>query len=183
MTESGPLLNLTCGTNSVRDEPASILRVCSIRAITAQVSYVLPLLIAFTGRNGAVQRIFAFGRERALERLKMGANRKDLFYHLVRARNQSSSSSWASPFRLQSGEALPEEERPSLGNVATDGGLAIVAGSDTTSGALTSTLFYLLCHPEAYESLQAEVDEAFPSGEEPLDVTKLSRMEWLNGCM
>ncbi|KAF8269044.1 high nitrogen upregulated cytochrome P450 monooxygenase 2 [Lactarius quietus] len=135
-----------------------------IRAITAQVSYVLPLLIAFTGRKGAVQRIFAFGRERALERLKMGANRKDLFYHL-------------------SGEALPENERPSLSDVATDGGLAIVAGSDTTSGALTTTLFYLLCNPEAYDNLRAEVDAAFPAGEEPLDVTKLSRMEWLNGCI
>jgi cytochrome P450 len=114
----------------------------------------------------------------------MGANRKDLFYHLVRARDLFHASSWPQHFRFQqSGEALPEEERPSLGNVATDGGLAIVAGSDTTSGALTTTLFYLLCHPEAYESLQAEVDDAFPSGEEPLDVTKLSQMEWLNGCM
>ena len=35
----------------------------------------------------------------------------------------------------------------------------------------------------AYERLQAEVDSAFPSGEEPLDVTKLGQMEWLNGCM
>ena len=35
----------------------------------------------------------------------------------------------------------------------------------------------------AYESLQAEVDGAFPGGEEPLDVTKLGQMEWLNGCM
>lgn len=89
----------------------------------------------------------------------------------------------ASRSRLQSGEALPEEERPSLADVATDGGLAIVAGSDTTSGALTSILYYLLCNPAAYDSLQAEVDDAFPSGEEPLDVTKLSQMEWLNGCM
>jgi hypothetical protein len=34
-----------------------------------------------------------------------------------------------------------------------------------------------------YENLQSEVDAAFPSGEEPLDVTKLGQMEWLNGCM
>lgn len=156
----------------------------SIRAIVSQVSYVLPLLIAFTGRKGSVQRIFQFGRERALERLKMGANRKDLFYHLVRARDPISCFIWASRnCSQQSGEALPEDERPSLADVATDGGLAIVAGSDTTSGALTAVLYYLLCHPEAYNNLQAEVDDAFPAGEEPLDVTKLSQMEWLNGCM
>ena len=50
--------------------------------------------MAITGRNGSVLRVFEFGRERALERLKMGANRKDLFYHMVRARGQSSASSW-----------------------------------------------------------------------------------------
>ena len=89
----------------------------------------------------------------------------------------------ASRSRIQSGEELPEAERPSLGDVAKDGVLAIVAGSDTTSGALTATLFYLLCNPAAYDRLQAEVDTAFPAGEEPLDVTILSQMEWLNGCM
>ncbi len=48
---------------------------------------------------------------------------------------------------------------------------------------LTAMLYYLLCNPVAYERLQSEVDSAFPSGEEPLDVTRLSQMEWLNGCM
>jgi cytochrome P450 len=78
---------------------------------------------------------------------------------------------------------MPEDERPPLDDVAKDGGLAIVAGSDTTSGALTATLYYLLLNPAAYDHLQEEVDSAFPNGEEPLDVTKLSQMEWLNGCM
>jgi len=61
--------------------------------------------------------------------------------------------------------------------------LAIIAGSDTTSSVLTAALYYLLRNPEAYERLQAEIDGAFPSGEEPLDVTKLVQMEWLNGCI
>ena len=61
--------------------------------------------------------------------------------------------------------------------------LAIIAGSDTTSSVLTAALYYLLRNPMAYERLQAEVDGAFPNGEDPLDVIKLSQMEWLNGCM
>ena len=83
----------------------------------------------------------------------------------------------------QSGEELPENERPSHDEVAQNGQLAIVAGSDTTSSILTAALYYLICNPVAYEHLQVEVDGAFPSGEEPLDVTKLGQMEWLNGCM
>ena len=61
--------------------------------------------------------------------------------------------------------------------------MAILAGSDTTSSVLTAALYFLLRNPVAYEHLQAEVDGAFPSGEEPLDVTKLGQMEWLNGWM
>ena len=61
--------------------------------------------------------------------------------------------------------------------------LAIIAGSHTTSSVLAAVLYYLLRNPVAYESLQVEVDGAFPRGGEPLDVTKLSQMEWLNGCM
>ncbi|KAI9447574.1 high nitrogen upregulated cytochrome P450 monooxygenase 2 [Lactarius indigo] len=135
-----------------------------IRAIMGHISYILPLLLAITGRKGSVHRVHTFSRERVVKRLQMGPNRKDLFYHL-------------------SGEAMPEDERPSLIDVAKDGSLAIVAGADTTSGAFTATLYYLLCNPAAYDRLQAEIDAAFPTGEEPLDVTKLSQMEWLNGCI
>ncbi len=78
---------------------------------------------------------------------------------------------------------MPEDERAALGDVAKDGVVAVVAGADTTTGALTATLYYLLLNPAAYERLQAEVDAAFPAGEEPLDVSKLSQMEGLNGCM
>ena len=84
---------------------------------------------------------------------------------------------------FQSGEELPEAERPSVNDVAQDGTLAIVGGSDTTSSVLAALVHYLLRNPEAYKHLQEEVDSAFTSGEEPLDTAKLSHMEWLNGCM
>ncbi|KAF8258328.1 cytochrome P450 [Lactarius quietus] len=43
--------------------------------------------------------------------------------------------------------------------------------------------FYLIHNPAEYKRLQDEVDAAFPSGEEPLDVTKMGQMEWLNACI
>jgi cytochrome P450 len=64
-----------------------------------------------------------------------------------------------------------------------EGLLAIIAGSDTVNGSLSCAIYYLVCNPAVYEHLQDEVDAAFPGGEEPLDVAKLSQMEWLNGCM
>ena len=85
--------------------------------------------------------------------------------------------------RWQCGEGLPETERPQFNENADDGTLAIIAGADTTSSVLTVAFYYLLRNPVAYSRLQAEVDGAFPSGDEPLDVAKLSQMEWLNGCM
>ncbi|KAI0265783.1 high nitrogen upregulated cytochrome P450 monooxygenase 2 [Gloeopeniophorella convolvens] len=135
-----------------------------ILSVLSQVSYAIPIISFFAGRNGPIQRAHAFARDRVIERLKMGAKRKDLFYHL-------------------SGEELPESERPSVNTVAQDGTLAIIAGSDTTSSVLTATIYYLLHNSAAYDRLQEEVDAAFPTGEDPLDVAVLKQMVWLNGCI
>ena len=138
--------------------------------------------MATMGRRGSLQRATEFGRGSVLKRLEVGANRKDLFYHLVRQHViRPTRSSDRNP--LQSGEELPETERPSFSDLAQNGTLAIIAGSDTTSSILTAIIYYLLLHPAAYECLQEEIDSAFPSGEEPLDAVKLSHLEWLNGCM
>jgi len=70
---------------------------------------------------------------------------------------------------LQSGEELPESERPSMRAVAQNGLLATVADSDTTSTTPTAVVYYLLLNPDAYVHIQEEVNSAFPNGEEPLD--------------
>ena len=139
-------------------------------------------ITAAMGRSGPIQRAAAFGRGSVLKRLEVGANRKDLFYYLVRQHVICPTCSFYRN-RLQSGEELPETERPSFDDLAQNGTLAIIAGSDTTSTILTAIIYYLLLNPAAYERLQEEVDSAFPSGEEPLDAVKLSHLEWLNGCM
>ena len=136
------------------------------------------------GRSGTLQRAASFGRGSVLKRLQVGANRKDLFYYLVSQHRDAICTTCSfHRNRLQSGEELPESERPSFEDLAQNGTLAIIAGSDTTSSILTAVIYYLLLHPAAYERLQEEVDLAFPSGEEPLDAVKLSHLEWLNGCM
>jgi len=129
-----------------------------------------------------MRRVYEFCRGSVLKRLEVGANRKDLFYYLVRQYIicLTCSLHWS---RVQSGEELPETERPSFYDLAQNGAIAIIAGSDTTSSVLTAIIYYLLLNPAAYESLQEEVDGAFSDGEEPLDAVKLSQLEWLNGCM
>jgi cytochrome P450 len=60
------------------------------------------------------------------------------------------------------------------------GGLAIIAGSDTTSSAITHLFYFLMCNPTAYKRLQAEIDEL---GDDILDGTKLAHLPYLNASM
>ncbi len=71
--------------------PTRVQSVChvtcpSISAAMSHVPYVVPLLIKIMGERSVLARFRAFCRERVLERLRMGANRKDLFYYLVSSR-------------------------------------------------------------------------------------------------
>ena len=60
------------------------------------------------------------------------------------------------------------------------GGLAIIAGSDTTSSALSNLFWFLLREPKIYKRLQAEIDEL---GEDVMDYTKQSHLTYLNAAM
>ncbi len=145
-----------------------------------QVTYILQFQVPFIA-NGTIQRILHFSRERISNRLKTGANRKDLFYYLVSANN--SRIPFTNNRQYQSGEEGPESERLSVDDLVLEGMLAIIAGSDTVNSTLSCALYYLVCNPAVYMRLQEEVDDAFTSGEEPLDMMELSNMEWLNACM
>ncbi|KAK6845401.1 hypothetical protein PG995_015511 [Apiospora arundinis] len=53
----------------------------------------------------------------------------------------------------------------------TESLLQIVAGSDTTAGALRGTMLYLMTHPRAYRALQVEIDAAVRNGQAPSATT------------
>ena len=62
----------------------------------------------------------------------------------------------------------------------SDGGLAIVAGSDTIATVLSNLFWFLLCNPAVYERLQAEVDTL---GEDLLNTSRHAQMPYLSAVM
>ncbi|KAI0809176.1 cytochrome P450 [Irpex lacteus] len=60
---------------------------------------------------------------------------------------------------------------------------AIPAGSDNTSAILTFAIFNMVCHPDTYRTLQAELDTVFPDPTMTLDHAKLEACSYLNAVI
>ncbi|GLB40144.1 putative cytochrome p450 [Lyophyllum shimeji] len=97
----------------------------------------------------------------AMARKKRGSPHMDLFHHLIDEDGISSTP-------------------PTVFEVVSDGGLAIIAGSDTTSSAITNLFYYLLCNPKAYKRMQAEMDDL---GESVTDYATQAHMPYLNASL
>ncbi|KAM5536735.1 hypothetical protein V8D89_009574 [Ganoderma adspersum] len=102
--------------------------------------------------------------ERTAARLKRGSEKKDLFHYL-------------------NNEDLPDKAAPPVQHLVNDGILAIIAGADTTSIALTSITYCLLAHPDVYARLQAEIDKFYPAGENALDPKHHRDMPYLTAVI
>ena len=83
----------------------------------------------------------------------------------------------------QSNEDNAEKESPPRHIVISDGLLALVAGSDTTSSVLSDLLWCVIRHPDVYKRLQAEVDKFYPPGEDSLDGKYVNQMPYLEAVM
>jgi hypothetical protein len=57
----------------------------SISVVVSHIPWVVPPLAAIAKKDSTFIRSGEFCKERALQRLQTGANRKDLFYYLVSA--------------------------------------------------------------------------------------------------
>ncbi|KIK57022.1 hypothetical protein GYMLUDRAFT_46634 [Collybiopsis luxurians FD-317 M1] len=95
----------------------------------------------------AKEKMFAFARECASSRVQEGAAIKDIWYHLM-------------------DESEKEQEKPSIVEVIEDGVLAIIAGTESPASALSSTVYFIVQHPEVYKTLQKEIDEDFARNSE-----------------
>ncbi|KAH8113754.1 high nitrogen upregulated cytochrome P450 monooxygenase 2, partial [Phellopilus nigrolimitatus] len=125
----------------------------------AQLLFKIPRLT----KNVDSFREFCF--EKARMRRKNGSLLRDLFFYLI-------------------DEDGVEKTPPTEAEIISNGALAIVAGSDTTSSTLGGIFYYLLTHPDDYKRLQKEVDAVFPPGEgDPFDATKLIGMPFLNAVI
>lgn len=95
-------------------------------------------------------RYMAYSRAQLTERTRLGdeTDRRDFFYHLLRARDPETGHGFSTP------------------ELWGESNLLIIAGSDTTSTALAATLFYLVRHPRALAAATGEVRAAFRGGVE-----------------
>ncbi|KAI0761271.1 high nitrogen upregulated cytochrome P450 monooxygenase 2 [Trametes elegans] len=109
-------------------------------------------------------QLLSFARQFTMKRIRHGSLQKDIFHYL-------------------SNEDQPDKGTPPITQLIDDGVLAIVAGADTTSSALTSLMFCLASHPEALKRLQAEVDRFYPHGENPVDPRHHRNMHYLNAVI
>ncbi|KAL1948858.1 hypothetical protein VTO73DRAFT_10664 [Trametes versicolor] len=114
--------------------------------------------------SASVASLLSYCREFTLQRIQRGAVRKDVFHYL-------------------SNEDQPEKVSPPVQQLVDDGVLAIVAGADTTSSALSSLFFSLVTHRDVYDRLQAEVDRFYPQGENTGDAKHHREMHYLTAVI
>lgn len=112
-------------------------------------------------------RYMAYSRSQLTERTRLGdeTDRRDFFYHLLKARDPETGQGFTTP------------------ELWGESNLLIIAGSDTTSTALAATLFYLTRNAEALRKVQGEVREKFADAEEIRQGAVLGSCTHLRACI
>ncbi|KAJ7805627.1 cytochrome P450 [Mycena olivaceomarginata] len=135
----------------------SVALVCHIPWLV-QTLYLVPMA------TRAPQKLRKFGATCATNRIGTGSQVKDLWYHLM-------------------DEAGMEKQKPTLAEVVADGVLSIIAGSDTTSIAISSFVWFILRNPDIYRRVQGEVDSVYADGDSLLDALKHDELRFLRACL
>ncbi|KAG6907707.1 hypothetical protein DXG01_007725 [Tephrocybe rancida] len=97
----------------------------------------------------------------AITRKEHGSPHKGLFHHLIDEDGISTNP-------------------PTVVEVVSDGGLAIIAGADTTSSTITNLIYFLLANPNTYKRLQAEIDSL---GDDLMDYARQAHLPYLNATL
>lgn len=79
--------------------------------------------------------------------------------------------------------SLEKDNKPLITEVVADALMAIVAGADTTSVALTSFFWMILTHPEHYKRVQQEVDSVYGEGADATDLARHSQLKYTSACL
>ncbi|KAF7303625.1 hypothetical protein MIND_00591800 [Mycena indigotica] len=133
-----------------------------LSTIIAQVPWLWPTINLVP----TVQRFRVFARQRTKARMAAGPkSHRDLWYHLM-------------------DEDGYEKVKPTLAEVVSDSALTIVAGSDTSSMALSSFVWCMISNPDIYARAQAEVDVAYPDLDSIITHSKKhGELKFLTACL
>ena len=101
----------------------------------------------------------------AVEKDGLGSATKDSIHYLFSARDPGT------------GRGLTTAE------LIADTSLIITAGSDTTSTALSATIFYLLHHPRQLDRVKSEIRTSFYSERDICDGNALKKLVYLRACI
>ncbi|KAG5947962.1 hypothetical protein E4U53_006355 [Claviceps sorghi] len=112
-------------------------------------------------------RYMAYSKAQLTERTRLGeeADRRDFFYYLLRARDPETGRGFTTP------------------ELWGESNLLIIAGSDTTSTAMASTLFYLVRNPLALKRVTHEIRHKFGHVEEIVHGPLLGSCIYLRACV
>ncbi|KAH8103349.1 high nitrogen upregulated cytochrome P450 monooxygenase 1 [Cristinia sonorae] len=137
-------------------------------ACIAQIPWTMPFLSFIQkvfGEQGSWKLLQKAATETVRKRVEDGTGKRDLFHYIM------------------DGDDL-EQVKPPLEEVASEGGLAIVAGSDTTAVTLSHVFYFLLCHPPCMERLHKEVGSQYPGATDTMsDFARHADMPYLNACV
>ncbi|KAL7805836.1 cytochrome P450 [Trichoderma aethiopicum] len=112
-------------------------------------------------------RYMAYSKAQLTERTKLGeeTDRRDFFYYLLKARDPETGQGFSTP------------------ELWGESNLLIIAGSDTTSTAMASTLFYLTRNSHALKKVTDEIRGKFNDVEEIVQGATLASCTYLRACI
>ncbi|KAG7104331.1 Cytochrome monooxygenase AKT7 like protein [Verticillium longisporum] len=112
-------------------------------------------------------RYMVYSKGQLTERTKLGddTDRRDFFYHLLKARDPETGQGFSTP------------------ELWSESNLLIIAGSDTTSTAMAATLFYITRSPAALQKATEEIRSKFSDVEEIHQGQTLNSCSYLRACV
>ncbi|KAI0141897.1 isotrichodermin C-15 hydroxylase [Xylariaceae sp. FL1272] len=112
-------------------------------------------------------KYMAYSRGQLERRTQLGddTDRRDFFYHLLKARDPETGQGFATP------------------ELWAESNLLIIAGSDTTSTSIAATIFYLVRNPTALQKVTNEIRSTFSDVEEIHNGSQLNSCHYLRACI